>query len=45
MDAQLALLRGDRPAAHAILAGLEARDPADPLVRDLLAEAEPAVVS
>jgi thiamine phosphate synthase YjbQ (UPF0047 family) len=45
MDAQLALLRGDRVTAQSMLAELEARDPADALVRDLLAEAEPAVVA
>lgn len=45
MDAELALLRGDRDAARAILAEREADDPADALVRDLLAEAESAVVA
>lgn len=45
MDAQLALLRGDRAAARAALGALEARDPADALVRDLLGEAASAVVA
>ncbi|MDN4599152.1 DUF5107 domain-containing protein [Leifsonia virtsii] len=45
MEAQLALLRGDRTSAQRVLGALEARDPADALVRDLLAEAEPAAVA
>lgn len=45
MEAQLSLLRGDRVTAQSVLTRLGARDPADALVRDLLAEAEPAVVA
>ncbi|MDN4613816.1 DUF5107 domain-containing protein [Leifsonia sp. F6_8S_P_1B] len=45
MDAQLALLRGDRPAAQSLLLALQERDPADALVRDLLAVTEPAAVA
>ena len=44
MDAELALLDGDAARAAATLAGLAERDPAAPLVRELLAEAESAYV-
>jgi tetratricopeptide (TPR) repeat protein len=42
MDAELALLAGDHPRAVALLTGLAERDPAAPLVRELLAEATTA---
>jgi tetratricopeptide (TPR) repeat protein len=45
MDAEVALLTGDPAHAHAILGELEARDPADALVRDLVREAETAFVA
>lgn len=45
MDAELALLGGDAVRAGTILAPLADRDPAAPVVRELLAEAESAYVN
>jgi hypothetical protein len=42
MDAELALLAGDRTTARSLLSGLEARNPANTLARSLLREAEAA---